>query len=214
MTAALTRRHLLAAAAGLALVLPAAVAAEAAVSPESVLKDPDAPVGGNPHGDVTIVTYFDYNCPYCKESAVAMNAVVAGDGNVRVIYKDWPILAASSNSGAELALAAKYQGRYVEAHDALMAIHGRRITAADMRAALAATDIDMTRLDADLKAHRDDITALLRRTTAEAEALGLSGTPVYLVGPFMVPSALDEDGFRQIVSDARARSAASRPAAN
>lgn len=204
MTAVFSRRRFLAVTALALAASGAAGAARAAVSPESVLQDPDAPAGGNPKGDITIVTYFDYNCPYCKESAMAMNAVVAADGNIRIIYKDWPILAASSAAGAEMALAAKYQGRYGDAHDALMDLKGRRISATQMRQALERAGIDMARMDADMKTHRADIDALLHRTSAEAEALGLNGTPVYLIGPFMVPSALDEDGFRQLVADARA----------
>ena len=72
-----------------------------------------------------------------------------------------------------------------------------------MRGALTAAGFDMARLERDAKARNDEITTLLRRNNAQAEGLGLQGTPVFLVGPFLVASALDEAGFRQVIADAR-----------
>src|SRR5690606_15991064 len=89
------------------------------LSAEMILNDPDAPVGGNPEGELTIVSFFDYNCPFCKRTVAPLNAVLASDGNIRHVYKDWPILTKSSIYGAKLALAAKYQGRYEDAYSAL-----------------------------------------------------------------------------------------------
>ena len=80
-----------------------------------------------------------------------------------------------------------------------------RADAAAMRSVLEATDIDMARLDADRKAHGSEIDAQLARNLAIAEALGLQGTPAYLIGPFLVASALDKAGFGQVIKDARAR---------
>lgn len=175
------------------------------IDTDAILHDPDAPVGGNPDGDVTIVAFLDYNCPFCKKSTPALDRIVRTDGNIRLVYKDWPILTKASVYGAQLALAAKYQGRYETAHAALMGIPGTGISRERMRAAIAATDIDMTRLDADLKAHGTEIADLLKRNLAQADALGLQGTPVFLVGPFLVASALDYQGFEDVVKQARAR---------
>lgn len=182
--------------------LPAGANGQGA-SPDPLLNDPDAPVGGNPDGDVTIVTFFDYNCPFCKRTVAPMNAVVRADGKVRVVYKDWPILAATSVYGAKLALAAKRQGKYIEAHHALMTIRGRP-TEDDMHRAVASAGVDMQRLEADAHDNGAAITALLQRNNSLAEELGLQGTPVFLIGQFLIPAALDEAGFRQVVSDARA----------
>jgi protein-disulfide isomerase len=74
-----------------------------------------------------------------------------------------------------------------------------------MRDAVAAVGVDMSRLDADLTAHDKAITALLRRNNAQAKALGLEGTPVYLIGPYLVASALDYDGFAEVVGKFRER---------
>lgn len=181
-------------------------AAAADLTKEMILNDPDAPVGGNRKGDVTIVAYLDYNCPFCKKSAPDLDRIVKEDGKIRLVYKDWPILAPTSIYGAKLALAAKYQGKYETAHRALMGIPGHGIPEDKMLAAIKATDIDITRLNADMTAHAADIDRLLKRNMAQGDAMGFQGTPTFLVGPFMT-STLDYQGFRQVVADARARQA-------
>lgn len=173
------------------------------VDVDAILRDPDAPEAGNPKGDVTIVAYFDYNCPYCKKSEPDLEKVVHSDGKIRLVYKDWPILTEASVYGAQMALGAKYQGKYQAAHDALMAIPGRGISKDQMRDAVAASSVDMTKLQSDLSAHGDAITALLRRTLSQADAMGLQGTPVYLIGPYKVAAALDADAFKKVVAQAR-----------
>lgn len=178
------------------------------VDPEAILHDPDAPTFGNPDGDVTIVAFLDYNCPYCKSSAPDLARVVKEDGRIRLVFKDWPILTEASVYGAQLALAAKYQDRYGTVHDALMAIPGRRIDEKRMLEAVAASGVDLDRLMADLKAHIPEIGALLKRNNAQAESLGLRGTPTYLVGPLLA-STLDYASFKRAIAEARRRNAAS-----
>ncbi len=180
------------------------LAAGGPIDVRAILNDPDAPVGGNPNGDVTIVAFLDYNCPFCKKATPALDRVVAADGDVRLVYKDWPILAESSVDGARMALAAKYQSKYQEAHAALMAVPGRN-SRDRMAEAIRKAGVDMAQLDADLKAHDDEITALIKRNRDEADSLGLVGTPVFLIGPFKVAAALDADGFKRAVDEARAR---------
>ena len=185
-------------------------AAAGPIDVQAILNDPDAPVGGNPKGDVTIVAFLDYNCPFCKKATPALDKVVAADGGVRLVYKDWPILAESSVDGARMALAAKYQGKYLQAHAALMAVPGRN-SRDRMVEAIRNAGVDMIRLDADLKAHESEITALIKRNRDEADSLGLEGTPVFLIGPFKVAAALDADGFRRAVDQARARQNGAAP---
>lgn len=186
--------------------LPSNAAAQG-VDVRAVLRDPDAPEGGNPKGDVTIVAFTDYNCPYCKKSAPDLKRVIAEDGHVRLVYKDWPILTDASTYGAQLALAAKYQGKYEIVHDALMAIPGKQVPNDEMLKAVEATGIDMKQLNADLKTHGHEISALLKRNMEQAEALGMQGTPTYLIGPFRA-STLDYNGFKQALTEARRRQAA------
>jgi protein-disulfide isomerase len=174
------------------------------LDPEMVLNDPASPVGGNPKGSLNIVTFFDYNCPFCRRASKPLDEVVRADGDVRLVYKEWPILTDASRDGAVLALAAHRQDKYETAHAALMSLEGR-VDAAATRSVLEATDIEMARLDADSQAHESEIDAQLARNLTIAEALGLRGTPAYLVGPFLVASALDKVGFEQVIEDARAR---------
>lgn len=195
---------IIAGSAALPLVPQLAFAQQALILKDQILNDPDAPVGGNQKGDVTIVAFLDYNCPFCKKSAPDLERIVREDGKIRLVYKDWPILRPTSIDGARLALATRYQGKYEVAHHALMGIPGYGIAKEKMREALQASGIDMIRLDSDMAAHAADIEALLKRNLAQADALGLRGTPTYLIGPFMT-STLDYAGFKQVVSDVRTR---------
>jgi thiol-disulfide isomerase/thioredoxin len=91
------------------------------LSREAVLRDPAIPDLGNSQGDVTIVEYFDYQCPYCKKTAPELAQVAKEDGKVRIVLKDWPIFGPASAYAAKMALASKFQDKYEEAHDALIA---------------------------------------------------------------------------------------------
>src|SRR5689334_3975178 len=104
-----------AAMAALLLVPQTGWAGDAEIRPDMILNDPDAPTSGNLHGDLTIVAFLDYNCPFCKASAVHLDRIVKADGKIRLVYKDWPVLEPTSIIGAKLALAAKYQDQYVTA---------------------------------------------------------------------------------------------------
>ncbi|QIJ77474.1 thioredoxin domain-containing protein [Methylobacterium sp. NI91] len=175
------------------------------IDANAILNDPEAPVSGNPKGDLTIVAFLDYNCPFCKKAEPDLTRLVKADGRIRLVHKDWPILGDASVYGAQLALAAKYQGRYDEAHRALMAVPGRKIPKERMLEAVAASGVDMARLEEDRKARQGEIAALLQRNLDQADALGLQGTPVFLIGPLKVAAALDYDGFKQAVAQARAK---------
>jgi protein-disulfide isomerase len=141
---------------------------------DEVLNDSDAPVGGNPHGNVPIVAFLDYNCPYCRQAAQDLQRFVSTDGKIRLVYKDWPILAVSSVYGAKVAIAANYQGKYEVAHAALMAMHGHN--EAGMRDAVESAGVNMSLLDKDLAAHDKAIDDLIKRNTSEGRALKLEGT--------------------------------------
>ncbi len=199
-------------------LLPAVALAPALLSPptgeafaqgvnaNAILNDPEAPVSGNPKGDLTIVAFLDYNCPFCKKAEPDLFRLLKADGRIRLIHKDWPILGDSSVYGAQLALAARYQGRYDAVHGALMAIPGRKIPKERMLEAVTASGVDMARLEADRTAHATEIASLIQRNLDQADALGLQGTPVFLIGPLKVAAALDYDGFKQAVAQARAKS--------
>ena len=170
---------------------------------DALMHDAASPVVGNAEGDVTIVAFVDYNCPYCRKSEADLDALVADDPKVRVIYKDLPVLAKSSVSAAKIAIAAAYQGKYADVHKALMRMNARPANDADISQAVVASGANVTRLNKDLDQHDGEIVALLKRNIAEADALKLKGTPVYLIGPFITASPLDLPQFKKIVADAR-----------
>jgi protein-disulfide isomerase len=185
------------------LAANAQAAADSVLSGESVLRDPDIPVLGNQRGDITIVEYFDYRCPYCKKVNPDLQQVVRDDGQVRLVFKDWPIFGEVSIYAARLALAAKYQNKYAEAHEALIAIKGT-LTEANVQATLAQAGIDVDVAMRDLTTNRNAIDALLARNHAQAVAFGFQGTPAFIIGHFRVPGALDAATFKQAIADARA----------
>jgi protein-disulfide isomerase len=167
-----------------------------------VLRDPEVPVAGNANGDVSIVEYFDYNCPYCRRLAPELAQVVQDDGKVRLVFKDWPILGPVSVVASRMALASKFQDKYLAAHDALFGVSSK-LTEPRIRELLAGAGIDMDRLDRDLAANAKTIDAILARNNDQATAFGFRGTPAFIVGKFRVPGALTMAEFDQVIADAR-----------
>ena len=173
------------------------------LSRDAVLRDPEIPVLGNPQGDLTVVEYFDYQCPYCKKLAPEIAQVVREDGNIRLVLKDWPIFGAISKSAAQLALAAKYQNKYQEAHDGLIGATGK-LSDANIPELLIKAGVDVEKDKQDLQAHQKAIDDLLVRNDDQAAALGFEGTPGFIVGFFRVPGVVEMNVFKQIIADARA----------
>lgn len=173
------------------------------LSRDSVLHDPDIPSLGNPNGNLTVVEFFDYQCPYCKKLAPELAKVVQEDGNIRVVLKDWPIFGDDSVFAAKLVLASKYQNKYAVAHDALIGAD-TKLTAATVNNLLAKAGIDVATATADLQAHEKSIDDLLARNSAQADAFGFQGTPSFIVGTFRVPGVLEMNVFKQVIADARA----------
>ena len=167
-----------------------------------MLSDPGTDVAGPLSADVTVVEFFDYNCPYCKKQAPALRALLAGDPKVAVIYKEWPILGPVSAYAASSALAAGYQGKYLAAHDAL--IGGPRLARNEqVDAVLKGAGVNLDTLKKDRIAHAREIAALLVRNDEEAHALNLEGTPGLVVGRQFVGGIVDLDFLRQLVDNSR-----------
>jgi len=167
-----------------------------------VLRDPDIPVAGNVEGDITIVEYFDYQCPYCRKLEPELRQVVQDDGKVRLVWKDWPILGPVSVIAARMALASKYQDKYLQAHDTLIGVNSK-LTEPRIRELLAAAGIDVDRASRDLAANAKAIDEILARNNDQATAFGFKGTPSFIVGKFRVPGALTMEQFGQVIADAR-----------
>lgn len=143
-----------------------------------VLYDKEIPVLGNPNGNVTIVEYFDYQCPYCKKGHGELMRVVKNDGNVRLVMKDWIIFGDTSAYAARLVLAAEKSGNYVKAMEALMATPGR-LTPEQVDAALKKGGLDPAKLNAAYKADSKRINAILERNMDQGEAFNFGGTPSF-----------------------------------
>jgi protein-disulfide isomerase len=167
-----------------------------------VLRDPEVPVIGNPDGDISIVEWFDYNCPYCRKIDPELRQVVQDDGKVRLVLKDWPILGEVSKLSARLVLAAKYQDKYLPAHEALIGVSSR-LTEPRVRELLAGAGVDMDRLNKDLAANAKAIDALLARNNDQAVAFEFRGTPSFIVGKYRVPGVLSMAEFERVIADAR-----------
>jgi len=167
-----------------------------------VLRDPEVPVIGNPAGDISIVEWYDYNCPYCRKIEPELRQVVDDDGKVRLVLKDWPILGEVSKLAARLTLAARYQDKYLPAHEAVIGV-ASRLTAPRVRELIAGAGIDMDRLDKDLAANAQTIDAVLKRNNDQAVAFEFRGTPSFIVGKFRVPGSLSMKEFEQVIADAR-----------
>ena len=177
-------------------------AASDVLSKDAVLRDADNPVLGNPKGDITIVEYFDYQCPYCKKISPVLDQVISDDKNVRLGLKDWPILGDPSGYAARLVLAAKYQNKYEAAHRALIVKVGR-LTEAAIDETLTQAGVYVAKAKADLATNKASIDALLKRNSEQAQAFGFRGTPVFIVGTFRIPGGLTAEQFKLAIADAR-----------
>jgi protein-disulfide isomerase len=175
----------------------------------AVLRDPDIPAAGNPKGDITIVEYFDYQCPYCRKIAPDLRALVKEDGKVRLVSKDWPILGPVSVYAARLVLAARYQNKFIEAQDALISLD-TKLTEAVARDRLAKAGIGVDRAVADLQKNQDAIVAKLKQIDEQATAFGFNGTPSFIVGKFRIPGPITKEQFVLAIADARKAAAAKK----
>lgn len=165
-----------------------------------LFRDPDSPIGGNPNGNVVVVDFNDYQCPYCKRAHQAVKSVLAADGNVKVIYKDLPILGEASKIAALAALASTKQGKHQALHDALMENNGKLDRDRILEIA-ASVGLDRAQLEKDMQDPK--LKQIIDRNLALASALGVRGTPAFVVGKQFVPGAVDANTLKQLIADAR-----------
>jgi protein-disulfide isomerase len=166
-----------------------------------ILQDRRSPQEVRGEGNLTVVMFTDYQCPSCRKADPALRAAIAQDGNVRVIYRDWPVFGERSERAAKVALAAHRQGVYA-------ALHQRLMTSAsldDRALRIAVEDVggNWEQVEADLRTDELGIADQLARTSSDAFALGLAGTPGYLIGPLLVKGALTEREFLRAFDQAR-----------
>ncbi|WP_289042285.1 DsbA family protein [uncultured Aliiroseovarius sp.] len=169
---------------------------------DDILFDPDNPVLGNPEGDVTIVEFFDYQCPYCKRDHSDLMDVVVNDGNTRLVMKDWPIFGAPSIRASQLVFGAAGLGAYEAANKALMATSGR-LTDAEIETTLERAGFKIAELEAEYQANRGTWDGLMSRNSAQAAQLGLRGTPAFIIGDAIYPGAMNRAALKRAIATSR-----------
>lgn len=171
-------------------------------SRDKLLNDPNSPTSGNPKGDVTIVEFFDYRCGYCKRVVPTLMKAVKDDGNVRVVYKELPILGPKSvvASRASLAVWKLAPEKYEAFHTALMANKGS-FSELKIHSIASNLKIDGNAVIKSMKS--DSIEADLGENHALAQSLGISGTPAFIIGNELVPGAVDLDTLKGLIKKAR-----------
>ena len=186
-------------------------AAEAEKHQASIAKNADAifnsPRGvmlGNKDGDVTFVEFFDYNCGYCKRALTDMLELMKSDSKLKVVLKEFPVLSQGSVEAAHVAVAVRMQDptgkKYLDFHQKLLMGRG----AADKARAMAAAKeagLDMTKLEKDYSS--EEVRATLEENLKLAEAMGMNGTPSYVIGKQIVIGAVGLDNLKEKISNAR-----------
>ncbi len=172
---------------------------------EKLERHPMTPVTGNPEGDVTLIEFFDYNCTFCKRVLSTMKEIEEEDSNLRVVWKEYPILtsrAPTSLTAAKVAMAANLQGKYIEAHDALMSVRGSLTSDAQILQIAEDIGLDMARLKKDMESHV--VKAYISETVKLGEALKFQGTPTFVINGAVIGGAVPKEVLVAVIAAARA----------
>lgn len=172
---------------------------------EQLINDAGDPVAGNPDGDVTVVEFFDYQCTYCRQVVQSVRELIDEDQQLRVVFKEFPILGEASLVAARAALAAREQGDelYMPFHLALMG--SRDLSLGAIMKLAEQVGLDTERLQADMRAPAID--RQLQANYTLAQKLGIEGTPAFVVGEEVIPGAVDKRRLAGLVEDVRANCA-------
>ena len=168
---------------------------------EAVYRSPSSFVAGNPQGDVSVVAFFDYNCPYCRAGAPELAKLVADDGKVRLVLKELPVLGPDSEEVARVAQAAQAQGKYFELYEKLIGQEGRATRERALGIA-AELGLDRAKLERDMES--DTVKSAIAENERLAGAVRVKGVPFYLVGDRMLPPNATAADFAAAVADVRA----------
>jgi len=170
--------------------------------------DATSPVGGNPKGTVVVVEFFDYGCGHCKRAAGAVDGILEKDKDVKIVYKELPILGPESFVASKAALASRKQGKYSEFHSALM--HSPAIDMASIEAIATKLGLDVKKLTVDME--DPAIMATLEANSKLAADLDIQGTPAFIVGEQFIPGGLDINMLTFLVTTEKTRKAEAKPA--
>ncbi|MHB9880786.1 DsbA family protein [Pacificimonas sp. ICDLI1SI03] len=160
---------------------------------------------GKEDASVVLVEFFDYNCPYCRQSNAVVQKLLAEDENLKVVWRDFPVLGPESRRAAMGALSAAKQDKYRSYHD-LMFADERRLSQEKLFDVIRKTGLDEVATANDLK--RKALEDELDSNLALGRALGLGGTPAYVIGDQILEGAVGYEALKTAIAEARAEEAA------
>jgi protein-disulfide isomerase len=168
---------------------------------DDLVNDPATPVAGNPDGDVTLVEFFDYRCGYCRRVLSSMQALMEEDDQLRVVFKELPVLGEESVRAARAALASMQQNEdlYLDFHLALMS--ATDLSMNGIRTIAGNIGLDADQLEADMES--EDVSKAIDANYELASALGIEGTPAFVIGETLVPGAVDKDRLATLIEETR-----------
>ncbi len=158
------------------------------------------PVLANPKGDITLTEFFDYNCPYCRTMVPVIQRLIAADGKLRVVFREWPIFGEGSFIASQVSLASLKQGKYWPCHEALMKIEGKAEEASVM-SAVRGLDLDEARLKRDMES--EDVLGHIGHSMQLGDHLGLTGTPSFIAGNAGLFGGQDQAALTSLIAAAR-----------
>ena len=167
-----------------------------------VRDDQGDPVMGNPDGAITLYEFSDYNCGYCKRMLAQIMQMLAANGDVRMVIKEFPILGQSSVTAAKAGIAAQKQEKFKSFHTEMMTYRGQVNDASIMQAADAA-GLDLVQLKQDMNS--PETTAIITRTRSAAAALNINGTPGLVIGDTVIPGAISMEELQTVIDKERTR---------
>ncbi|MDE2517569.1 MAG: thioredoxin domain-containing protein [Rhodospirillales bacterium] len=174
--------------------------AMAIAAQKAALLGPASPFAGNPAAKVTLIEFFDVRCPYCRQMEPDMAKLLAQDHDLRIIYKDLPILGPPSVLASRALLAAQRQGKYLPMRSLLMA-DPPQIDMAMVQAAAAKLGLDWPRLRKDMQSSA--VSDQIRANLALARALKIDGTPAFVLGDTLIPGAIGMADLQQAIAAQR-----------
>lgn len=180
----------------------AATKGQAAVSKnmDKLINDPNAPVLGNPKGDVTVVEFFDYTCGYCKMAEEHLRQLVAEDKNIRLVSKHLPILGPNSNVTAKASLASVAQGKFPQFHEKLMKSK-EQLNESNVLAIAKDVGLDTDKLKKDMESEK--VQKIIKDNLELAKELGTNGTPTFVIGDKLYSGAIPLEQMKAAVDEAR-----------
>ncbi len=166
---------------------------------ELLSSDPNAPTYGNPNADITIVEFFDYNCGYCKRAMTAMQEVLKNDKNLRVVYREFPILSEGSIYASRAALASRAQNKYKIFHEELMS--AQQLNASSVMQIAKRIGLDVKKLQKDM--NDPDVFEHIQTSRDLADALQFTGTPSFVIGDKLIGGYIPQETIMEIIESLR-----------